>query len=41
MLAEGRVIEDGWCEIRPLSEGARSFEDIHNGTAPPKIILRP
>lgn len=41
LLAEGRVTEDGWSEVRPLTEGARSFEDVHEGVAPPKIILQP
>lgn len=39
LLASGRVSREGWSEIRPLSEGGSGFEDIHNGKAPPKIIL--
>ncbi len=39
MLADGRISGKGWAEIRDLDQGAVSFEDIHNGKAPPKIIL--
>ena len=39
MLADGSVSRKGWTEIRPLSEGGGGFDDIHNGNAPPKIIL--
>jgi len=39
LLARGIVSGDGWAEIRPLDEGAGAFMDVHNGTAPPKIIL--
>ena len=39
LLADGHVTRDGWSEIRPLSEGPKSFSDIHDGNAPPKIIL--
>jgi threonine dehydrogenase-like Zn-dependent dehydrogenase len=39
LLADGRINGVGWTEIRPLDEGARSFIDIHEGKAPPKIIL--
>lgn len=39
MLADGKVSRKGWSEIRPLKEGVQGFEDIHNGKAPPKIIL--
>ena len=39
LLESSAITGDGWVEIRPLDEGARSFEDIHNGAAPPKIIL--
>lgn len=39
MLADGRVTLGGWSEIRPLAQGPQSFADIHNGNAPPKIIL--
>ena len=39
LLARGIVQNRDWIEVRPLAEGAVSFEDIHNGKAPPKIIL--
>lgn len=39
LLAKGHISREGWSEIRPLSEGGRGFEDIHNGKAVPKIIL--
>ncbi len=39
MLADRRVTGTGWSEVRPLDEGARSFHDVHEGKAPPKIIL--
>ena len=39
LLAAGHIKREGWSEIRPLSEGVQGFLDIHNGTAPPKIIL--
>ena len=39
LLERGVVTGAGWAEVRPLEEGAGSFEDIHNGVAPPKIIL--
>jgi len=39
LLADGKISAKGWSEIRPLEDGAVSFEDIHNGLAPPKIIL--
>lgn len=39
LLAAGHVTRDGWSEIRPLDAGAQSFQDIHDGNAPPKIIL--
>lgn len=41
LLADGVVTGAGWTEIRPLTEGARSFRDVDEGTAPPKIILAP
>ena len=32
----------GWVEQRPLSEGARAFDDLHHGrSAAAKIVLRP
>lgn len=39
MLSEKRVTRGDWATIRPLEEGAQSFLDIHEGKAPPKIIL--
>ena len=39
LLHEGAITGSGWVEVRPLIDGAASFEDIHNGNAPPKIIL--
>jgi len=30
-----------WLECRPLSAGAEAFQNIHNGVAPPKIVLQP
>lgn len=39
LLANGVVTGEGWAEMRPLAEGAKSFVDIHEGLAPPKIIL--
>lgn len=40
LLESGAISGRGWAEIRPLDEGAKAFEDIHNGNAPPKIILQ-
>lgn len=40
LLADGTITGKGWAEIRTLEQGAQSFEDIHNGEAPPKIILK-
>ena len=39
LLHDGAVSESGWVDVRPLADGAKAFQDIHNGTAPPKIIL--
>ena len=41
LLHKGAVSGAGWTEIRPLSDGAQSFRDVDQGTAPPKIILAP
>ncbi len=41
LLAEGRVTPAGWTEVRPLTDGPQSFRDVHEGRAPPKIILVP
>ena len=40
LLSEGKITGRGWAEIRPLDDGAQSFVDIHEGNAPPKIILQ-
>ncbi|NCW55255.1 MAG: sorbitol dehydrogenase, partial [Rhodobacteraceae bacterium] len=40
LLTSGKIRGKGWAEIRPLDDGARSFIDIHEGKAPPKIILQ-
>jgi len=40
LLTSGKISGKGWADIRPLGEGARSFIDIHEGKAPPKIILQ-
>ena len=39
LLASGKIKGDGFAEIRPLADGASGFIDIHEGKAPPKIIL--
>jgi len=39
LLASGKISGEGFTEIRPLADGASGFLDIHNGKAPPKIIL--
>ena len=39
LLTAGAVNGDGWTEIRDLQTGAQAFVDIHQGKAPPKIIL--
>ena len=39
LLTEGAVSGAGWAEIRDLDAGAQAFMDIHQGHAPPKIIL--
>lgn len=39
LLADGSISAGGWSQVRSLEEGAGAFEDIHNGKAPPKIIL--
>ncbi len=42
LLSAGKVSEAGWTEIRPLSEGPRSFHELVNGqVAAGKIILKP
>jgi threonine dehydrogenase-like Zn-dependent dehydrogenase len=39
LLENGLIASHDWIEIRPLEAGAQAFADIHNGDAPPKIIL--
>lgn len=39
LLADGVVTGSGWSEFRPLVDGVRAFEDIHNGAAAAKIVL--
>ena len=39
LVLQGHITAEGWSDIRPLSEGAAAFMDIHNGLAMPKIIL--
>ena len=41
-IFDGRLGSLDWVEHRPLSDGARAFEDIRSGRCPaPKIILSP
>jgi alcohol dehydrogenase len=41
-IANGMLGDLGWIESRPLSDGARAFEDLHHGrTAAAKIVLVP
>jgi len=40
LLEDGKITGEGWAEIRDLEAGVQSFIDIHDGNAPPKIILR-
>ena len=39
LLGRGLIDNRDWIEVRPLADGAQSFVDIHEGRAPPKIIL--
>ena len=39
LLEAGHISGETWCDTRPLSAGQQAFMDIHEGTAPPKIIL--
>lgn len=39
LLEDGFITGSGWVEVRGLEAGAKSFVDIHEGKAPPKIIL--
>ena len=41
-LHDGAFGDLAWVEERPLSEGARAFDDLHHGrSAAAKILLRP
>ncbi len=41
-IATGMLGDLGWVETRPLSDGAKAFEDLHHGrTAAAKIVLVP
>ena len=41
-IANGMLGDLGWVETRPLSDGAKAFEDLHHGrTAAAKIVLVP
>jgi threonine dehydrogenase-like Zn-dependent dehydrogenase len=39
LLENGLITGKGWAEVRELEAGVQSFMDIHEGKAPPKIIL--
>ena len=39
LLEDGLIASHDWIEVRPLDDGPQAFADIHNGDAPPKIIL--
>lgn len=39
LLEAGHINGRGWCDVRPLAHGQQAFTDIHEGKAPPKIIL--
>ena len=39
LLTKGIVRNKEWIDVRPLEQGAQSFQDIHNGTPFAKIIL--
>lgn len=39
ILEEGAISPEGWTEIRPLDDGVDAFLAVHEGRAPPKIIL--
>ena len=39
LLEDGFITGSGWVEVRGLEAGAQSIVDIHEGKAPPKIIL--
>ena len=39
LLHNTTISGSGWVDVRPLADGPKAFHDIHNGAAPPKIIL--
>jgi threonine dehydrogenase-like Zn-dependent dehydrogenase len=39
LLEGGLIASRDWIEVRPLDAGPQAFADIHDGTAPPKVIL--
>ena len=39
LLEAGHISAKGWSDVRPLRDGQQAFMDIHEGKAPPKIIL--
>ena len=42
MLASKRLGDLAWVQVRPLSEGAEAFSDLHHGrAAAAKIVLQP
>jgi len=42
MLASNRLGDLKWVQVRPLSEGAQAFSDLHYGrAAAAKIVLQP
>ena len=42
MLAGDRLGDLKWVQLRPLSEGAQAFSDLHHGrAAAAKIVLQP
>jgi threonine dehydrogenase-like Zn-dependent dehydrogenase len=42
MLIEKKLGDLSWLDYRPLKDGAKAFQEIHDGeTASPKIILQP
>lgn len=40
LLDNHSISTQGWIQIRDLAAGPQAFMDIHNGCAPPKIILQ-
>jgi hypothetical protein len=42
MLYKKQLGDLSWIEVRPLSQGAQAFRDLHNGkVAAAKIVLQP